>query len=285
MKQTNARLTLLTFLLIGGLTVLFVQKPAQAENKNSYTAKDGPLSFCGDGGGWPPYTYLERKNGIKTEKVVGIEVDIVREILDEQGIKSIFETPPWKRCLLEARHNNRYQIVMSSSYSDDRARHFLYSESHYTLHHYFFYDKNRFPNGLDIKKARDLIKHGDICGIHGYNYEGTGVLLNSEINQGAKNYQGLIKKIMSGHCIAFIGRLKIVQGFANIGEPLLTSPRIGYMPVPDAKPDKFYFLISRQHPKAVAIEKLLSQGIRKLKLNGRLDAISQKYQDMAIQER
>ncbi|WP_419799892.1 hypothetical protein [Terasakiella sp.] len=45
------------------------------------------IRFCGDGSGWPPYTYTLPDN---PDQIFGYDVDVVRAILAPHGIKSEF---------------------------------------------------------------------------------------------------------------------------------------------------------------------------------------------------
>jgi len=236
--------------------------------------KGKTIHFCGDGSGWPPYTYVDPKEpGI----VKGYDVDVLKEILDPHGIKAEFAMPSWKQCLEGTDHGKAFQVALSSSYSDERSKRFLFTRKYYTSVQSFFYSKIRFPQKPDIKSAHDLFLYGQVCGRYSYNYEGTGVIKNDQVNMAAKNYTALVLRTMHDDCAFFLGRPSIILGFKLIGKQLYDSRQIGFAPIPKANKDDFYMLISRNVPYSKELKSIIDDGILRMEKSGRLKEILDSY--------
>jgi len=96
------------------------------------------VGICGDSGEWPPYIYFERDEGKKTERVAGFSIDVIGEVLDEEGIDYTIELLPWKRCLRNVEAGAASQIALDASYSEERAKSYFYSRPYYTVEPYYF---------------------------------------------------------------------------------------------------------------------------------------------------
>lgn len=236
--------------------------------------KGKTIYICGDGSGWPPYTYVtpSSKNVIQ-----GYDVDVITEIFAEQDIKAVFAMPSWKQCLNRTEGGEKYQIAVSASYSEERASKFMFSRKYYTSIQSYFYSKARYPEQPQIKSASDLFLHGQVCGRYSYSYEGTGVLKNSQILQIGKSYKALIARTLNEDCAFFLGRPSIILGFKLIGQQLIDSKKIGYAPIPKANVDDFYMLISRKYPHAETLKSILDDGILRMEKSGRLKEILDVY--------
>lgn len=259
-----ARAFIIIFLLAG----LF-STPVLADGLTGKT-----IYVCGDGSGWPPYTYVAPD---KPGQVQGYDVDVVREILAKHAIKVEFSMPSWKQCLSHAAGGHKYQIALSSSYSDERASKFLFTRKYYTSIQSYFYARKHFPSLPKIKSASDLFLYGQICGRYSYNYEGTGVLKNSQILRVSKTYKALISRTINGDCAFFLGRPSILLGFKLINQQLIDSKEIGYAPIPMAHLDDFYMLVSRKYPYAEELKSILDDGILQMEKSGRLKEILNRY--------
>ncbi len=236
--------------------------------------KGKTIRFCGDGSGWPPYTYMDqREPGI----VKGYDVDVLTEILEPHGIKAEFAMPSWKQCLERTDKGVAFQVALSSSYSDERAKRFLFTRKYYTSVQSFFYSKKRFPEKPDIKSASDLFLYGQVCGRYSYNYEGTGVIKNDQVNMAAKTYNALVLRTLHEDCAFFLGRPSIILGFKLVGRELFDTRQIGYAPIPKANKDDFYMLISRNVPYSEELKSIIDDGILRMEKTGRLREILDSY--------
>ncbi|WP_027708774.1 substrate-binding periplasmic protein [Zooshikella ganghwensis] len=236
------------------------------------------IHFCGDGAEWPPYHFWKRVNGEKTKEITGYDVDIITEILSKHQIKAAFFLPPWKRCLLEVEKNTKYQVALSSSYSDTRNTLFLYSNSYYSITPKFFYSTKRYPNGPPIIDSVKQLLSYEVCGLHSYNYTGFAEgIRNEDINMIAKKFDQVISLTLKNRCDLFLARYEILSGFASIGEDYLSSGDIKAMPIPHGKSDPFYLLISRQFKYAYELKGILDEGFAELERTGKMQLFLDKY--------
>lgn len=257
------------YLLLSGLLPMLSLARTAEFNGNT-------IIFCVEDGEWPPFNFIKRQNGQKTQESVGYDIDVVTTILSEYKIKAEFVIRPWKRCLKQTK-NGLFQVALSASTSQQRKRDYLLSAAYYSLTPSYFYLKKKFSNELSIKNAVELKKHGKICGRHGYNYVNFG-LKNTDVQMGSKTYKNLVEMTLKGRCDIFLARLETFSGISLIGEDLNTAQIFAHAPIPNAKPESFHMLISRNYKYAEQLKRLLDSGIRKLKRTGQLQAILKKYQ-------
>jgi polar amino acid transport system substrate-binding protein len=264
-------------LFVGTLWLFSTENASFAQTKSESILNGTTIQFCGDGAGWPPYTFFERKNDVKTNNIVGYDLDVVKKILSPLGIKSNFSMPPWRRCMVLTNLGEKYQVALSSSFSAERAETYLMSQHYYHTTVNYFYDRSRFKTPPSIKLANDLFKHGLVCGLHGYNYEGTGVFTNEFLDLGSKDLKSIIQRTLARRCTFFLFRSEIFNGFKLIGNNSIEFNKVAFRPVPKAKIDKFYMLISRNYKHAASLKKILDQGIMRLRKTGELNKILNSY--------
>jgi polar amino acid transport system substrate-binding protein len=234
------------------------------------------IAICEDENEWPPYSYFERVKGARTRNVVGFGVDVVGEIFRKHGISFTIDMIPWQRCLAVARMGKQFQLTMNMSYSDERARDFLYSRPYYRTTNYYFYSRRHHPDGLKVASQADLHKFR-ACGIRGYNYTGYG-FKPGEVDQGAGDFTALIAKLHLNRCALFVEKREIMYGYEAIGRDYLSDPDIGMAPIPGMQPAQFHFGVSRGYPQAKALLDLLNEELKHMEDNGRLKEIGQKHQ-------
>lgn len=226
------------------------------------------LAICEDENEWPPYSYFERVDGRKTDRLTGYAVAVLRDILTRRGVDYTIDMIPWPRCMAVATIGEQYAMVLNLSYNEQRARAFLFSRPYYATTSYYYYSRRNYPRGLDIKSVGDIRKYR-VCGVQGYNYSGYG-LAPGEVDQGAKNFAALITKMQLGRCALFLEKDEVMVGYAAIGKNYMADPDIAKAPVPGMKPDLFYFGISRRHPRAMQIKQMIDEELRQMEASGRL---------------
>lgn len=235
--------------------------------KAHYLPLDKPLRICGDGAGWPPYTY-QADNQVK-----GYDLDVLHAILDPLGIKFSVAMPPWKRCLADTEKGS-YQIALSASRSKERARRFILTRDYYTLTaKYYFATRKKLPS-IKVALPGNLLKY-KACGLRGYNYDGFGVP-SELLDRDANDFPQVIRKTKAGRCDLFLARYEILRGFELVGKRYLDNS-LGYGTIPGIEGDKFYMLISRAYPHAEQLKALLNKGIERLEQQGQLRKFLSKY--------
>lgn len=248
---------------------------AMHASANATSLKGVSIRFCGDGSGWPPYTYMDRHEpGI----VKGYDVDVIHEIFDPLGIQVEIHFPSWKQCLERTADGYAFQVALSASFEQSRTQSYIYTRSYYETQQSYFYSRERFTTPPVINSVEDLHRLGHVCGRYSYNYEGAGQLKNADMIRAAKSYSALVARTLNGDCTFFIGRPSVLHGFRLVGENLIDPDLIGHAPVPGANTDNFYMLVSKNSPYAKELKQVLDDGIKRLEETGRLAEILQKYQ-------
>ena len=111
-------------LLFVWVALLFVSGAAQAEPPKK-------IVFGGDAQ-YPPYEFLD-ENG----KPAGFTVEITRALADIMGLEIEFRLGPWEE-IMEAFKNGEVDVMQGISYSDERAKHFEFSQAYTLIHHSIF---------------------------------------------------------------------------------------------------------------------------------------------------
>lgn len=231
-------------------------------------AMDGEeIRVCGDGAGWPPYTYE------LAGEVAGYDVDVLERILTPAGVSFTVEMQPWARCT-GLTETGAYHIALSASYSAERAQTYLLTAPYYTVQPSYIFDRNRYPNGLDVSEPADLVGYR-LCGLRGYNYTGFGVA-NENVDQGTNTFVQVVNKTLAGRCDAFLARYEILAGFSALGQNHLREG-LTAEPIPGVEADQFHMMISRQYPGAEELVQLLNRGFEALAADGTLESLLQGY--------
>ncbi len=226
-----------------------------------------PVKVCGDGAGWPPYHFK------KDNQFAGYDLDVLDAVLKAGGVEYSFDMPPWARCLAGL-DGGKYHLAVSSSFSEERNEKYLLTEFYYTLNPYYFYSKEVHPDGFNAKTIDDLKKH-KICGLRGYNYAGFG-FQDNDVDRGTGSFDQLVQKLGAKRCDMFVARFQIIKGFDVIGKPVLNDT-VAYAAIPGIEGDKFYMLISRKFEQKAELKKMLDDGFKKLRDEGKLEEMLKKY--------
>lgn len=256
------------------LCALYLCGPLARAQSSGSDFKKLTLAICEDQDEWPPYSWLERKNGQKTDKVVGYAMDVIDSIFARHGIQYKISLIPWSRCLAELRQGQQYQMALNLSWSEERANTYLLSRAYYSTTNYYYYSRKKYPNGLPINSVADL-KQYPACGILGYNYTTYG-FKPGEIDQSAKSFESLIAKLHLGRCALFLEKNEVMAGFGAIGKPYLDDENLGRAPVPGMVPTPFHLGISRAMPQGLALQALLDREIGLMEESGQLQALWKK---------
>ncbi|MCX4029712.1 transporter substrate-binding domain-containing protein [Endozoicomonas sp. SM1973] len=90
------------------------------------------MRFCGETGEWPPFNFLERKEGVKTTNSLGYDIDMVKAILSKHQIDYQIIILPWKRCLSDAL-KGKVHVVFSASTNPQRDKDYLLTTTYYSV--------------------------------------------------------------------------------------------------------------------------------------------------------
>jgi len=244
---------------------------------NLFAAEPNPslLSVCDDISEYPPYTYFDRVNGKPTEKVVGFTVDLLKTIFKNDTL--VFELVPWNRCMQLAKSGDHYQIVLGAEKTPEREIDFYFTEPFLFLQSDYYYSRNKFPNGMNIKTLADLQRY-QVCGLFGYNYQRYG-LSGSKILTTYK-FQQLIPLIMHDNCDLFIEQRQVVEGHRKIDEQLrklIDDPNLTHQRIPGIADIPYYLIVPRLAPNAQEIIDRLNSGLHEATKNGAKSDLMKKY--------
>ena len=269
----NQKLLWLVFLwLLMGCTSQPAEPTAAAVPPTAVPATDTVIHICDDGSEWPPYSYYERVNGEKTDKVVGFMVDVVSEIFGKNGVVFTVELLPWQRCQDEVKRGEAYQMLLNASYNEERAQNYHMSQIAYVTNSYYFYSTQNHPAGLEVKDKADL-KNFRVCGILGYNYDEYDV---PEIDTGTADMTALIEKLHAGRCDLFIEKLEIMSGFTVMGNDILGGGQLGYAPIVGTEPAPFYLMFAKNE-QGLELKNMVDAGLQEMIASGRFNELLKKY--------
>lgn len=273
------KINLIFFLIFPVMLISFAVSPVPAHadtTKSLQSLKSGTAVYIGiEPSDWPPYEFFQRKNGEKTEKVIGFTVDVVNEIFSQNSLKFEFRVFPWKRCLFYLESGEKIQMILPTSVNAERKKKYLISHRVYTITPSYFYMKKKYPNGIAIKSPRELLKYSPIGGKLGFNYLNFGIK-NETVDRGATSFDALVEKLKKGRCNIVLARYEVLRAHSLIGQPYL-SHDIGHAPIPGVAGEDFYFMISKNHQHSNELLQIINNGIDDLRSQGRLKEMLKKY--------
>lgn len=82
--------------------------------------------------------------------------------------------------------------------------------------------------------------------------------------------EALVSKVKLGRCTLLLEKEEVMSGFAAIGKDFLADRDIGKAPVFGLKPGHFHFGISRRHPEAGELLKLIDEELTYMEASGKL---------------
>lgn len=239
-----------------------------------------PVKICNDDAEWPPYFYYERDSfGKKTDHIVGASIDILDTLFGNLKYQYTFDLIPWKRCLAAVEfygQDQTYEVVTDAGENPERNKKYLRSEPFYAMTPGGFYNRKKFPNGLNIQSGSDLDSY-NLCGTFGYNFhpfKDAGVTRRIDISA-HENIQNL-KKLMLGRCDVFLSMLESVQGGPKVGQFEIPE-EIDSFVVPNAKKSIFYMWVSRDSKRGEKLISEVNEEVRKLKNDGTWEKIFDKH--------
>lgn len=250
----------------------------------SLFAKDSIVRICNDSGEWAPYFYYERDNkGNKTDKLVGATVDSLDAIFKIAGLKYEFELVPWKRCLAFVERFDKagnFEMFSEAGVNSWRKERYLHTnEPVYGRSNVFYYNKEKFPKGIDIKTVKDMEKY-KICvggGLSFERYVKAGLDPNLVDTSHKTDYIEVIRKISLGYCDIMPANLAIIEGGVKVKQFKLPK-NIGYIKdVTIDNPFYYHYWISKKSTRAKELREKIDSAIKTLKESGEWEKIYKRY--------
>ncbi|MDM8548731.1 transporter substrate-binding domain-containing protein [Desulfobacterales bacterium HSG2] len=225
------------------------------------------IRICNDGE-WAPYSYKDPRN---EERGIGISVDILHEILRRRNLKTEITIFPWKRCMYKV-EKGEYQIITDSSRNSERERKYLISDPLYEVHHAFYYDKTRYPDGPGIRTVED-VNSFSVGAIFGYDLDMYKFDI-TKIDSGTKNIDSLLKKLRHKYIDLAIGYVEVCQALAAMGKIDMTG--LGRMEIPETSSHIYHVMFTRGKGGEELLE-IFNKGLKQLKSEGYYQKVFQKY--------
>jgi polar amino acid transport system substrate-binding protein len=223
------------------------------------------VRFCAGIHEWPPYYYFERMEGNSTKNIKGLDIQLFDEIFKKNGISYTVTLLSWTKCLAEVIQGTKFDAVFGGGLNEHRRSSYLTTKGYYSVVPSYFYKKNSFPSGLNIKSSTDFKKFGHLCGVKGFNYVNFGVS-NDDIDMGSDNYERLILKTLFGRCQISFARYQILEGWSQLLQmSFIENDELIFAPVPAVAKETFHLMISKNYKYRHELKKLFESEIDKLK--------------------
>ncbi len=202
----------------------------------------------------------------------GVILDIVKQVFDESHIETVFKFYPWKRCEANVAKGNAFAAVPYFK-TEERLRKYNFSDPIIYSFNRFFYNKEKFPKGVEWNILEDFRGYTMGC-ILGYWYmpafERAG-LRTEAVDSDLQNMEKLINRRIDFTILdERTGLWMLREHFPN------ETGKIGMLDKPESF-IQFYLLISRTYPNTARITEQFNNGLRMLKQKGGYRKILQHY--------
>jgi polar amino acid transport system substrate-binding protein len=237
------------------ICLLFTQTFAVAELKTVDLAT----------GEWEPYTSESMPSK-------GAFTEIVSAAFQDMGIKPRYGFYPWKRAEIMTQYGEIF-AVFPYKITDERKLVYHFSDPVMKSTGRFFYYKKYTPQEPLFRKLSDLssIKIG---GVLGYWYEPLFTKEKLSMEYVATDSQNLMKlysnRVQLMACDELVGWAMIKKKYPN------EVTRFGTLSTP-MNQDDLRLMVSQSYPNSIEILKAFNASLHKLKKNGKIAAILEKY--------
>lgn len=211
-------------------------------------AQAKPLTACGEPGIGPPWLY---RTPDQPQPLSGFLVDLWPPLFATLGVElRLIGDLPFKRCL-RAVAAGEIDFALAAYHDDERAKTLAYSAPYKTFTPQVFF---RAAQPLKIASRADL-KRWRGCGKNGASYAHYG-LVAGDLDQGARNYQQLIEKLLLGRCDYFVEELEVIAQLELGKADHLATPGLAHAPLPDVPPPAFHVVAARGSAAAALLPRL-----------------------------
>ena len=242
---------------------------------NVLFANTDEVKICDDAAGWAPYAY-EDDNEVK-----GFTVALADEIFKRIGIKHSYDMIPWKRCTYMVDHfdkTHKYEMFADGSYSTNRAKKYYQSNEIYSTHEAAFFTHKKFTKQKILDTIEKNVNSLKMCDVNGYQSEHYKKVLGytKKIDQSAKNFSVVFKKILKNRCDAMLAPKEIVYGGEVVGQYKIPNG-IENVELKQYKPLGFYFWIAKTSPRGKELLIKVNQAIKNIKKDGTYKKLYKTY--------
>ena len=238
-------------------------------------AQQRELSVCDDANEWPPYTYYRPDAGPGGPQLTGFTVELLRLIAARRGLLLRIEMLPWKRCLEAVRHGEILGLLNAIS-TPERERDYLLSSVIYETRLLYLWSKRQRPEGLKLRSQSELaaLRTG---GVHGYSYSQLDAAEQARIVR-APNYGSLMQMLHLGRVDVALVNEGVMLGHALLGKREFgNEAELGYAPLEDRQPSRFYLMFTRARPEGAAMQALVNAELALLARTGELAKLRAQF--------
>jgi len=203
---------------------------------------------------------------IKEGKHVGLELDLLKHIDEHSKYQFTFIEKPWKRAMDEVQAGN-IDLLISATASPVRDNIYDYSDEVYRIHQVLYYDKKRFPEGVDFKKQSEISAF-QVGAILGYNID---ELTFPVRHAGYKQLNDMAEALAKGRIDFAVAYLELEAFNQHMPK------NFAHVLIPDHPPLICHWLIAKDNPRKKDILSELNKGLKSLKDSGRYEALEQAY--------
>ncbi len=228
---------------------------------------------CENKEGYPPFIFNDKKFW----KLKGYSVDLLDLVFKDSGAKIKYKLIPWKRCMAYMAKGENTDIVLAAASTEERRKKYLFSDAFAKVHLAYFYDKKRYPDGLNIKTPNDFHKVGKVCGMRGFVYGNYG--LSKKVFQTAENFQQLVKLVVFKRCDALLIRYEVFKSLLQANPDFKFHDRMkgGIIPWRKEEPIEFYFLAKKDSAYHKDLIDFINIRLEEIKKSGKFEEIKKKY--------
>ncbi len=217
---------------------------------------------------WNPFCY---KSEVEPYGAKGFSVDVLRQILEDDGKKPVFVILPWKRCLRMLEFK-QLDLVLDGSMNSERLGKYIFSDEMYRVEHVLIYSKKKFPDGPVIDNAADIGRYS-LGGLAGFNFEVYPFDV-SQVQDSAADYRGLLAMLQFERFDLAIGLKQVVLAHAKMNN--LDMSEFGMLKIPMMNSIPFYVLASNT-PSGKILIRRINKGLVKLRESGEYETYLIKH--------
>lgn len=268
LAQLQARLLVMVALLI------------TLESPKAAAAQELPaqLTACGDEGGFPPYSYVERSGDNSTPpsgSVIGYNVDLLRELFAPLGHSVEFTLLPWPRCLALV-GNGDIDMAMDVSRTPDRQGDLLFPRAHYSTTTILI-QAGPVTAETAISTPAEL-EAQRVCIINGWAFSALGMSPNARPAGTPLNPAAAADMLRAGRCnvLPYAREALLGNSLLDPAFPLDTEEFTQTVVPWEVRSEK-HFAVGHALPYAEELVALLDEGIARLLASGAAERILQRH--------
>ncbi len=235
--------------------------------------KNKTVTGCEDAKGYPPFINENKITGM----LEGYSVDLLNLVFKDSGAKIEYRLIPWVRCMAYMGKGNKIDIVLAAASTEERRKKYLFSDAFAKVHLSYFYDWQRYPEGLNIEHPSDFDRLKFVCGMRGFVYGNYG--LSKKVLQQANSFQQLVNLVVFGRCDAFLIRYEVFNSLSKAYPDFKYHDRMkgGIIPWRKDDPIKFYFLAKKDSVYHKKLIDYINMKMKQIDKSGQFKKIKEKY--------